>query len=537
MLTQKFFSPNGDGIKDTITIYYTLSESLYSKFTEVVITIGLGDLVIPAKPIPSTMKGRNSVIWDGKDGLGRYVDDGEYSIKIDAKDQAGNTATASVPTKIKVKKKPPEVSSVSPARDSYTTFLMEVSAFLKDNSGEGIDLTKSRIKLLDPSGNTIAGTQVDDGISTIKWKLSTLLPGDGSKDGKYSISINAFDKVGNCANISYNFTYDTLFPQVISINPSNGAILNKSPSTIVIVIKDGTGSGTDLANTIKTLKINGNTPVGSVTHNGIDTVTYIPTIPFDKGSHTIEISPTDFAGIKPLQPLKYQFTITVPEPPPVLSLSNSSIDLGANTTKDSISISNSGGGKLIWSINSEFPVWMSVSPIKGEVEAGKSSSITLNMTREGLKPGNYINTLNIISNGGNGSITIKATIPEPPPYLSISTTSLDFDTSITQSSFTIANSGGGKLSWSLSANQSWLKVSPTSGDIGFEGISVVTVNVTRQGLDVGKYTYTIPILSNGGNGSVSVTMIVPEPVPLLSVSNNSLNFGTLETEKLIKYNK
>ncbi len=527
----KVFSPNGDGIKDTITIYYTLSESLYSKYSEVVITIGLENLVIPAKPTPSTMKGRNSVIWDGKDGVGRYVDDGEYTIKIDAKDQAGNTATASVPTKIKVKKKPPEVSSVNPARDSYVSTLMEVSATLKDNSGEGIDLTKSRIRLIDPSGNNIAGMQVDDGVSTIKWKLSTPLPGDGSRDGKYSVSINAFDKVGNCNNINYNFVYDTLFPQVISINPPNYATLSKSPSSIVIVMKDGTGSGTDLANTIKTLKIDGNVPAGSLTHNGIDTITYIPTITYDKGLHTIEISPTDFSGMKPLQPLKFQFTITVPEPPPLLSLSSSSLDLGTNSTKDSISISNSGGGKLIWSLNSELPAWLSVTPIKGEVEAGKSSSITITISREGLRPGTYISTFNIVSNGGNGSITINATIPEPPPFLTLSTTSLDFGTSISQSSFTIINKGGGKLIWSINDSQNWLKISPTNGEIGFEGNSIVTVNIIRQGLDVGKYTYAIPILSNGGNGSVNVTMLVPEPAPLLSVSSNIIDFETSVIEK------
>lgn len=529
----KVFSPNGDGIKDTITIYYTLSESLYSRYTEVVITIGLENLAVPAKPTPSTMKGRNSVIWDGKDGLGRYVDDGEYTIKIDAKDQAGNTATATVSTKIKVKKKPPEVSSVSPARDSYVSTLMEVSAILKDNSGEGIDLTKSRIRLFDPSGNIIAGIQSDDGISTIKWKLSTLLPGDGSKDGKYTISINAFDKIGNCNNTSYDFIYDTLYPQVVSTNPSNFATLTRSPSSIVIVMKDGTGSGTDLANTIKTLKVDGNVPTGSVIHNGIDTIIYFPNIIYDKGPHTIEISPTDFAGMKPLQPLKFQFTIAVPEPPPLLSLSSSSIDLGSTSTKDSISISNNGGGKLIWSINSELPVWLSVSQTKGEVEAGKSSSITITMKREGLKPGAYTSTFNIVSNGGDSSITINAFIPEPPPFLELSTTSLDFGTSISQSSFTIINKGGGKLSWSINANQNWLKISPTNGEIEFEGNSIVTVNVIRQGLDIGKYTYAIPVLSNGGNGSVNVTMAVPEPAPLLFVSNNTLDFGTFATENTL----
>ncbi|HGE72111.1 TPA: hypothetical protein ENX78_14835, partial [Candidatus Poribacteria bacterium] len=34
------FSPNGDGVKDTTTIYYTLSESLSSVYSEVTITVG-----------------------------------------------------------------------------------------------------------------------------------------------------------------------------------------------------------------------------------------------------------------------------------------------------------------------------------------------------------------------------------------------------------------------------------------------------------------------------------------------------------------
>ena len=170
------FSPNGDGVKDTTTIYYTLSESLSGSDSEITMTIGEGLLNVPAKPTPGTSSGRNTIIWDGKDGLGRYVDQGDYLVKIHAVDAGGNVNQNNFSFTVKVRTKQPEISSTTPAVDGFVSTLLEVKAQLKDNSGEGLDLTNSLIKLLDPSNVNVPGSQSDDGTNTLRWKLIYYAP-------------------------------------------------------------------------------------------------------------------------------------------------------------------------------------------------------------------------------------------------------------------------------------------------------------------------------------------------------------------------
>jgi len=302
------FSPNGDGIKDTTIIYYTLSESLFGRYSLVTVTIGESggtkQLAVPAKPVAGTSQGRNSVVWDGKDGLGRYAEDGDYQVKIHAEDNGGNVVE-STSLLVKVRTKQPDIASTIPAVDGFVSTLTEVKAQLKDDSGEGIDLTNSIIKLLDPSNADVPGSQSDDGVSTIRWKLSGSLPGDGSKDGKYTIAVTAVDKVGNTNTATYSFFFDTVFPKITSITPADGAILTSAPANIVIVLNDGNGSGTDLTTTANSLKVDG-AKAGSTIHNGVNTITFTPFAPFGKGIHTIEFTPTDLAGNKS-QSITFQF--------------------------------------------------------------------------------------------------------------------------------------------------------------------------------------------------------------------------------------
>ena len=121
--------------------------------------------------------------------------------------------------------------------------------------------------------------------------------------------VTAVDKVGNTETTSYTFYYDTVFPQITSVTPADKAVLTVPPSEIVIVMDDGSGSGSDLGATKGTMnvRVNGDVVAGSTIHNGADTVTFTPFEEFDTGRYTIEISPTDFAGNKPSQPLEFRF--------------------------------------------------------------------------------------------------------------------------------------------------------------------------------------------------------------------------------------
>jgi len=305
------FSPNGDGVIDTTLIYYTLSESLSRSNSEVTVTIGESggtkQLNPPAKPTAGTASGVNTVIWNGKDGVGRYAEDGDYQVKIFAKDAGGNEVSITS-LLVKVRTKEPEVLSTTPAVDSFAGTITEVKAQLKDNSGQGLDLEKSTIKLLDPASKEVAGTQSNDGINTVKLKVTAILPGDGSKDGKYTMVVTAVDLTGNSKTTNHSFFFDTVFPKIVSITPVNSAVLTSPPASIVIVLNDGTGSGNDLTTTANSVKIDNGSTGGTTIHNGVDTITFTPFLPFIKGVHTIDITPTDLAGNKPNQAIRYQFS-------------------------------------------------------------------------------------------------------------------------------------------------------------------------------------------------------------------------------------
>jgi len=76
--------------------------------------------------------------------------------------------------------------------------------------------------------------------------------------------------------------------------------------------------------------------------------------------------------------------------------------------------------------------------------------------------------------------------------------------------FSISNTGSGTLEWSISTDQTWITVSPTSGTNS--GEVIVTVNTAEQSL--GNYSGTITIDSNGGEPKqVNIYLIVSSEQP------------------------
>jgi hypothetical protein len=91
-------------------------------------------------------------------------------------------------------------------------------------------------------------------------------------------------------------------------------------------------------------------------------------------------------------------------------------------------------------------------------------------------------------------------------------------------SFTVRNSGGGTLSYSVSDDASWLSVSPASGSSAGEA-DLISVSFAASNLAPG--TYTAAITVQGGAGviprTVPVNLTVSSQTPSLSVSTTSLS--------------
>jgi flagellar hook assembly protein FlgD len=79
------FTPNGDGISDSLTIMHTLSEPSY---LDVSIANSAGTVV--RQFTSYTAAGTTSDTWDGKNTGGSLVNDGRFDIKVTPTDRAGN---------------------------------------------------------------------------------------------------------------------------------------------------------------------------------------------------------------------------------------------------------------------------------------------------------------------------------------------------------------------------------------------------------------------------------------------------------------
>jgi len=200
--------------------------------------------------------------------------------------------------------------------------------------------------------------------------------------------------------------------------------------------------------------------------------------------------------------------------PPVLSVSPTLLDYGLSTTSLGLTIQNVGGSELTWYIVENIS-WFTPSQTSGTHDVTLSCVVN----RNGLSPGHYEDTFDVMSNGGEVTVTVSMDVPTPMPILYVYPLTIDFGTALNSDHFEISNAGTGDLNWTVSESASWLSLNRTAG----LNYAQVTATVDRTGLSDGHYTTGIDITSNGGNATVTVEMDVYTN-PLLQVDPVSLAF-------------
>ena len=122
------------------------------------------------------------------------------------------------------------------------------------------------------------------------------------------------------------------------------------------------------------------------------------------------------------------------------------------------------------------------------------------------EPENY--TISITVNDGKNITqgTVNITV-DANPQLSVSPTSIDFGSAITENIIEIRNSGTGTLSWTISVNQAWLSLSTNSGETTNE-TDTVTVKINRDELKPDNYDGSLTISGNDGSQNIMVSMKV-----------------------------
>jgi probable HAF family extracellular repeat protein len=222
-------------------------------------------------------------------------------------------------------------------------------------------------------------------------------------------------------------------------------------------------------------------------------------------------------------PWQHAFLYT-PEPTIVLSVSPTSLspncEPGQNAASQNFTVRNTGSGTLSYTI-SDNVTWLSVTPTSG-TSTGEQDTITVNYATSGLAAGTYTGAITITAPGATGTpktigVTLTVTAAPTPPVLSVNPTSLSpiclKGRNAASQSFTVQNSGGGTLSYTVSDNATWLSVTPTSGTSTGEQ-DIITVSYATSGLSSGEHNATITISAPGATGTpktIGVILFVKPP--------------------------
>ena len=234
--------------------------------------------------------------------------------------------------------------------------------------------------------------------------------------------------------------------------------------------------------------------------------------------------------------------------PAHLVFSSNALDLGSgdqatNSTK-TITMTNAGGGQISWQTATTQP-WLLLSPKSGTFSSGQSVQVTIAADRTNLSPGPYAAQAIFSTNVGQTSLPVSMqTTPlevghEPilqltPAVLAFS--GADGGNNPPAQVVTVSNPGALPLQWdaTVSAGNSWLTVSPSSGTVGKGGSGSVVLGINSSAQLPGTYsafvnftTDGVPTRNSPQSIYVSLTIV---PQCALQVSPGMLSFTGVELQ-------
>lgn len=142
-----------------------------------------------------------------------------------------------------------------------------------------------------------------------------------------------------------------------------------------------------------------------------------------------------------------------------------------------------------------------------------------------------------------GSLVGCPMVPSPAPQapgaaeLEVFPSGFSFESTLTEDFFTISNTGGGNLAWTITTEQSWISFSATQGTATSSAPSQITLTVdpvaaanAKQTNILGRFLVTTAV------GSVEVPVAIrvgttTTPDPSLQVSTTALDFGNSLTTR------
>lgn len=237
--------------------------------------------------------------------------------------------------------------------------------------------------------------------------------------------------------------------------------------------------------------------------------------------------------------LIYRWTIKSGPTQPMITLNPTSLtpstDEGSSPPNDTFTVQNSGTGTLNYTINTS-DGWLSVNPTGGS-STGEQDTITVSYATTSLAAGTHNATITVSDPAATNdpqtiavTLTVNSTGSSPTINRSPATLSPSVSEggNASSDSFTVANSGSGTLSYSITDNAGWLSINPSSGTSNGEA-DTITVSYSTASLSAGTYNATITVSDAAATNSpqmIAVTLsVTSEPFVLLNSDFEGGSFG------------
>ncbi|MFA5859458.1 MAG: LamG-like jellyroll fold domain-containing protein [Elusimicrobiota bacterium] len=348
------FSPNNDGITDTVTINYTLSDNYSAYIPKLSISIydSSDNLIRTLADNVKRELGTNTELWDGKDNSGAVVPTGIYTYIITAVDKSGNVSQPQTGI-IKIDLTPP-VSVAVPGTPSYT-------------SGTRVFVTSTTLVSI-----TAEDTVVNNVASGVKETWYTITnsteyakyetPLSFTTEGEVVLRYYSIDNVGNVETLkSGNITVDTT-PPVTQAGYSGTAIYTLLGQTVIGTDVEVVLTSTDTLSGVATTYY-------SIDSNAYER--YTTNISLPEGTHTIKWYSID--------------NVTIPEPVNQRTITVLNFTTTALTCSGNVKLNGSSGVTGTVRTGNELTL-TGTSAVAGDVTArsvnqvGKNTSITGTVT-------------------------------------------------------------------------------------------------------------------------------------------------------------
>lgn len=202
-----------------------------------------------------------------------------------------------------------------------------------------------------------------------------------------------------------------------------------------------------------------------------------------------------------------------------------------------LTMSNTGGGIMNWTMDTPIADWLSVTPTNGSAPPG--GSLTVSITRTNLPAGSYSQTLYFRSATVTNSpqtVTVTYTVASPQTaVINLSLTTFNFTSpqgggQTPTQILIIRNTGTGGMNWSISPTSlpDWISLYPTLGAISGSEPDTVYITALPGSKPVGTYTQMFQVSSGQAtNSPQSFTVnftVTPITQPVIVVSDTALNF-------------